>query len=250
MSLVVTAIVLIVVTVALALAGLWAFRAVADIEHFKTEEPVVSFLYNAVGLIYAVILAFVVFAVWQHYTQAEDKVTTEAAALVVAYRDTALLPEPERTVAQRAFRSYARSVMDKEWATHGTVLEHRTPDILNPIWNAYRQGNASDSVRGRLHDVEQARHLRHLAGESSLPAVFWPLLVGGGILVVGFSYFFLMRSLRAQYLMIALLTVLVVGVLLVIYTLNSPFTGKQPVSKDPFRHAIQMFHSMDLGPPA
>jgi hypothetical protein len=247
MSLFLTGIGLIALAVVVALAGLWVFRRVANIEHFKTEEPVVSFLFNTVGLIYAVILAFVVFAVWEHYSAAEEKVTAEAAALVVAYRDTALLPQPQRTTAQTGFRSYARYVMDHEWKTHGTVLKHTTPDILNPIWAAYRQGNASAPVRDRLHDVEEARHLRHLAGESSLPAVFWPLLLGGGILTIAFSYFFLMRSLRAQHLMTAMLTMLIAGVLFLILTLNSPFTGEEPVSKNPFRHAIEMFHSMDLG---
>jgi hypothetical protein len=248
MSLVLTGVGLIALAVIVALAGLWAVRTIARIEHFKEEEPVVSFMFNAVGLIYAVILAFVVFAVWEHYTQAEDKVTAEAAALVVAYRDTTLFPQPQRSIVQRTFRSYAREVMDKEWASHGTVKPHREPDILNPVWQAYRQGNASDSVRIRLHDVEEARHLRHLAGESSLPGVFWPLLLGGGLLVISFSYFFIMRSFGAQIVMTAMLTIVIAGVLFLIFTLNSPFTGQQPVSKNPFRHAIEMFHAMDLTP--
>ena len=247
MSLVLTAIVWIALAVVITMAGLWVFRKVADIEHFKTEEPVVSFLFNAVGLIYAVVLAFVVFAVWEHYSQAEALVTNEAAAMVVVYRDVELLPEPQRTAARRNFRSYARYVMDNEWETHGTVLQHEKPDVLNPIWANIRQGSGSSAVRDRLHALEDARHRRHLAGESSLPAIFWPLLFGGGLLVIGYSYFFLMRSLRAQYVMTALLTVLIAGVLFLIYTLNSPFTGPEPVSKDPFLHAIEMFHSLDLG---
>jgi hypothetical protein len=247
MTLVLTAIVLIAVAVSFSLGSLWIFRKVADIEHFKLEEPVVSFLFNAVGLIYAVVLAFVVFAVWEHYTQAEELVTSEAAAAVVVYRDVGLLPEPQRTAAQQGFRSYARYVMDKEWSSHGMVLKHDKPDVLNPLWAAIRQGSASASVRDRLHDLEEARHRRHLAGESSLPNVFWPLLIGGGILTIGFSFFFLMHSLRAQYVMTAMLATLIAGVLFLIYTLNSPFTGPEPVSKNPFRHAIEMFNSIDLG---
>jgi Protein of unknown function (DUF4239) len=247
MSLALTGIALIALSVVVALAGLWVFRRVVHIDHFKAEEPVVSFLFNAVGLIYAVILAFVVFAVWEHYSQAEEKVTTEATALVVAYRDTALFPEPQRTAAQHGLRNYIEYVMHKEWSTHGQVLKHTTPDVLNPVWSAYRQGNGSAPVRDRLHNVEEARHLRHLASEASLPGLFWALLIGGGMLVIAFSYFFLMRSQRAQHLMTAMLTMLIAGVLFLIFTLNSPFTGEQPVSKDPFRHALEMFHSMDLG---
>ena len=247
MSLVLTAVVLIALAVALALGSLWTFRRVASIEHFKYEEPVVSFLFNAVGLIYAVVLAFVVFAVWEHYTNAEALVTNEAAAMVVVYRDVELLPEPQRTAAKRNFRAYTRYVMDNEWDTHGTVIKHEKPDVLNPIWANIRQGSGSSSVRDRLHALEDARHRRHLAGESSLPNVFWPLLLGGGMLTIGFSFFFLTKSIRAQYVMTALLTTLIAGVLFLIFTLNSPFTGPEPVSKDPFEHAIEMFNSIDLG---
>jgi hypothetical protein len=56
-----------------------------------------------------------------------------------------------------------------------------------------------------------------------------------------------MKSIRAQYVMTALLTTLIAGVLFLIFTLNSPFTGPEPVSKDPFEHAIEMFNSIDLG---
>ena len=247
MSLALTAFAIIALAVITALCGLWFFRRAANIEHFKHEEPVVSFLFNAVGLIYAVVLAFVVFAVWEHYTSAEELVTNEAAAMVVVYRDVELLPEPQRTSAKRNFRAYARYVMDNEWDSHGDVIQHEKPDVLNPIWANIRQGSGSSAVRDRLHALEDARHRRHLAGEDSLPSVFWPLLIGGGILTIGFSFFFLMRSIRAQYVMTALLTTLIAGVLFLIYTLNSPFTGPEPVSKDPLRHAIEMFHSLDLG---
>lgn len=247
MSLFLTAVAIIGLAVVTALLGLWFFRRVRDIEHFKIEEPVVSYLFNAVGLIYAVVLAFVVFAVWEHYSQAEDLVTNEAAAAVVVYRDVELLPEPQRTAAKQNFRFYARYVMDNEWDTHGTVVQHQKPDVLNRLWANIRQGSGSASVRDRLHALEDARHRRHLAGEDSLPSIFWPLLIGGGVIVIFFSYFFLMQSMRAHYLLTSMLTIVIAGVLFLIYTLNSPFTGPDPVSKDPFLHAIEMFKSLDLG---
>jgi hypothetical protein len=38
-------------------------------------------------------------------------------------------------------------------------------------------------------------------------------------------------------------------VLLLIVTLNQPFTGPLPVSQQPFVHALLMFHAIDLEAP-
>lgn len=245
-SIVVSGILFIITSVIITLWGLRLFRRLLDIKKLKHEEAIVGYLFSAIALIYAVVLAFVVFAVWERYSVSQQVVTSEAAALVVAYRDTETFPEPERVQAQKAYNDYTNFVMDHEWVTHGSVLPHTTPDALNPIWSIYRNAKASDSAMDRLHDLEQQRHLRHLAGEASLPSVFWPLLVGGGLITIGSSYFFVMRSPRAQYIKTAMLTIVIAGVLFLIYTLNLPFTGQMPVSKDPFKHVLLIFRAMSL----
>ncbi len=234
-------------SVVIALLGLRLFRRLLDTKKLKHEETIVGYIFSAIALIYAVVLAFVVFAVWEQYSASQQVVTSEAASLVVAYRDTESFPEPLRAQAQQSFADYAHTVMDNEWVNHGTVLPHAKADAINPIWDIYNNAKASDPALDRLHDLEQQRHLRHLAGEASLPIVFWPLLIGGGLITIGSSYFFIMRSLRAQYLKTAMLTIVIAGVLFLIYTLNRPFTGRVPVSKDPFRHALLIFQAMHRG---
>lgn len=233
-------------SVIVTLFGLRLFRRFMNIKKLKHEEAVVGYIFSAIALIYAVVLAFVVFAVWEQYSVSQQVVTSEAAALVGAYRDTETFPEPMRAEAQQAFYDYTHTVMDKEWTTHGAVLPHTKADAINPIWSIYTKAKASDAALERLHGLEQQRHLRHLAGEASLPIVFWPLLIGGGLITICSSYFFIMRSLRAQYLKTAMLTIIIAGVLFLIYTLNRPFTGRVPVNKDPFKHALQIFRVMNL----
>lgn len=233
-------------SVATALLGLRLFRRQINTKKLKNEETIVGYIFSAIALIYAVVLAFVVFAVWEQYSASQQVVTSEAASLVVAYRDTESFEEPVRSQAQQAFVDYAYTVMDNEWASHGTVLPHTKADAINPIWDIYHSAKAPDSALDRLHDLEQQRHLRHLAGEASLPIVFWPLLIGGGLTTIASSYFFTMRILKAQYLKTAMLTMIIAAVLFLIYTLNRPFTGQVPVSRDPFQHALQIFQAMSL----
>ena len=244
----------IVSSMALGIAGLLFVRRVLKLRGIIEWNDVAGFIYAVVGVIYGVILAFVVVVVWQKYSAVSSAVSAEAAALVVSYRDTAILPQPQRQQAQTALRNYGEEVITEEWATHGELLPHSTPDLLNPIWEIYRQDQPADplqqqvlvSAEDRLHNLELQRHLRHLSGEDVLPPLFWPVLLGGGIVTITFTYFFQLNSLRAHLVMVALLAGLIGGVLFLVFTLNQPFTGPAPVSKQPFEHAMLQFHAIDL----
>lgn len=242
---------------AIAVGGLLLVRRTTSIRRHLGENDVAGLLFGAVGVLYGALLAFVVFAAWEGYSRAEQAVTAEAANLVTVYRDTEQFPEPVRREVQDALRGYADTVMAVEWESHGSLRPHTTPDLLNPVWDLYGQINPS-TARGetqlaaaneRLHQLELQRHLRHLSGEATLPAVFWPVLVVGGILLVLFSYVFLQNSLLVQALTTGLLAALLSLVLLLILSLNQPFTGPVAVSQQPFRHALAVFHAMDLRAP-
>jgi hypothetical protein len=241
----------------LAVAGLLAFRRLQRFRGVPRENEVASSLYNVVGVVYGALLAFIVFAVWEHFAAADDAVTTEAAALVTVYRDTETLPDPLRQDAQQALRSYVESVLANEWASHGRLIVHRTPDLLNPVWAIYRQVAPATAVEeahlaaasDHLYALELQRHLRHLSGQSTLPVVFWPLLVAGGVATVLFSYLFQQNHLRDQAVMTAVVAAVLAGVLFLIFSMNRPFTGLVQVSQQPLRHALAQFDAIDLPPP-
>ena len=210
--------------------------------------------FAAVAVVYAVLLAFVVFAVWERFSSASQSVTNEAAALVATYREAQALPEPMRTDATDALRRYARSIQT-EWRTHGTVAPHSTPDPLNAVWNAYRAGFAAEGGAAganvgvnpaqQLEHLEQARHMRHLASEDTLPDVFWWVLLGGGVTVVVASYFFCIESIRLHAGMTGMLSLMVGALLFLILSLNFPFTGQVHVGPEPLEHAIYQFDALD-----
>jgi hypothetical protein len=237
-----------------AVAGLVLVRRVRRFRPDVAENEVAGLLFAVMGVVYGALLAFVVFATWESFAGAQQAVTTEAADLVAAYRDTQTFPEPQRTQSQAALRTYANAVITNEWASHGSLAEHTTPDLLNPVWDIYRsitpttasQESELAGASDRLHTLELQRHLRHLSGEATLPWIFWPLLLLGGLVLVVFSYFFHQASLSSQGVMTGVSTAMLVGVLLLIYSLNQPFTGPVTVSQVPLLHALQQFHALDL----
>ncbi len=251
----VAALVLILGSVVLSVGGLLIVRRLGRGQSTRHND-FIGLIFAQVALLYSVLMAFVVFSAYQRFTDSAHTVTNEAASAVVAYRDTQMFPEPIRSEAQAAFRAYVTEVMGNEWASHGTVKPHRSRDALNPVWNAYRKYQPTESLAqaefdgamGRLHDLELARHERHLAGEASLPNVFWWLLVGGGIVTVGMSYLFVVERRSVHALQVGLLSGFIASVLSLILALNFPFTGDVHVSRGPFKHSLFNFAALDLQP--
>jgi Na+/melibiose symporter-like transporter len=215
------------------------------------ENEIIGWMFSGIVVVGAVFLAFVVFSVYERYSALRQATTDEAAQLVVVYRDTQTFSGPAKQNAQDALRKYARDVMAKEWKSHGLLLPHTTGDALNPVWTAYRSRPGADpngAVEGRLHDLEHLRHLRHLAGESSLPGGFWPLLIGGAAVTIVAALFFSMERAGVQIVLTTLLAMMLTGTLLLISALNRPFTGPIPISQRPFQHAVLSFTALDLTP--
>ncbi|MDQ2740745.1 MAG: DUF4239 domain-containing protein, partial [Chloroflexota bacterium] len=239
-----------------AVGGLLLTHRVMRMRRFLAENEVAGFLYAVIGVVYGVLLAFVVFAVWEQFNAADQAVTAEAADLVAVFRDTQTFPAPLRGNAQAWLRAYAHQVTT-EWATHGELLPHRTPDPLNPVWAIYRRilpttamGVAQQmNANNHLYELERQRHLRHLSGEATLPPGFWPILLLGGFLTIGFSYFLKVEDLRVQSVMTAVMACLIASILFLIFALNEPYTGQVHVSRQPFSHALQQFHALNLGGP-
>src|SRR4051794_2901933 len=244
-------------TLTVAAAGLAAIVAVILVRRFAhpnrddSENGIVGWMFSGIVVVVAVLLAFVVFSVYERYSNLRNTTTEEAAQLVVVYRDTEQFSEPARTRAQAALRTYASDVTKNEWKSHGLLLAHNSPDALNSVWAAYQSragASPNGDVEARLHDLEHLRHLRHLASEASLPPGFWPLLISGAVATILASLFFSMKRAVDQVVLTTLLTVILCGTLLLISALNRPFTGPTPISKRPFEHAVVGFHAIDLPP--
>jgi hypothetical protein len=225
------------------------------IKRFMGDEhnSVVGLIFAAEGVVYAVVLAFVVFAVWTQWGAADASVVAEGAAAVVAYRATEDLPQPQQKQAQDALRAYVRAAMVNEWNVHGTLGPHITADDLNPVWAAFRAAKPTEPTEvaafqnalDKLNELERTRHHLHLAREGTLPGVFWLILVAGGIVTVAFSYFLVMENALVHAVTSGLLAAVLAALLFLVVALNFPFTGTVHVSNQPLEHALLMFNQID-----
>src|ERR687898_3355798 len=81
----------------------------------KEHNDVAGFIYAVLGVIYAVLLALVVIAVWEDFGRARETVEQEANATAEIFWLAHRLPEPEGVRLQELTRSYAEEVVEREW---------------------------------------------------------------------------------------------------------------------------------------
>ncbi|MDQ5812807.1 MAG: hypothetical protein M3358_19165, partial [Actinomycetota bacterium] len=78
-----------------AVVGLTVVQRLVPATIRKEHNDVAGFIYAVLGVIYAVLLALVVIAVWEEYGRARVTVESEANALAEIFWLAHRLPEPE-----------------------------------------------------------------------------------------------------------------------------------------------------------
>ncbi len=218
-----------------------------DAQVHEANNEVAGFIFSAVGVVYGVLLAFLVLVVWQTFEDAQVTVEAEANALVNIYRLGLEFPDPLRAQTLNLTESYAQDVIQDEWTTmeYGMGSE-RVDAALNGLWDIHHQlDNPSDSgVSHReqyfnlLNELGNDRRVRILQSRLELPGLMWILLIGGGIMTLGFTLFFRAPNWRAHLAMAAMIAALVAFVLLLIVELDNPFAGDVKVMPISFEQAL------------
>src|ERR671910_1175562 len=99
----------------LALLGFELVHRLVPANARQRSNDVAGFIYAALGVIYVVLLALVVIAVWEEYGAASETVEQEANAAADIFWLADRLPEPRGTRVQELVRSYAEEVVEHEW---------------------------------------------------------------------------------------------------------------------------------------
>src|SRR5689334_5976049 len=91
---------------ALSIVGLCVVRALVPIELLQPSNDVVGNYLQTIGGIYAVLLAFVVFVVWQQFNDARSSVEREASEVVDLFRTVQGLPNEIRDGVHARLHDY------------------------------------------------------------------------------------------------------------------------------------------------
>ena len=209
-------------------------------ENLIKHNDVAGFVFSVIGVLYAVVLGFVVVVVWEKFDAANDHVQVEAAAASDLYRTVGGLDPAFGAKVRQQLEAYAHHEIDVEWplmarnALPHAGLASGLEGILHEVTH-YQPKSASqiDVHQLALADAERlldARRQRISDTEPSVPELLWFALISGAAATLGFSYLFGVENRRAQLVMTAILAGVIAILFVVVHEFDSPFSGTVGVS--------------------
>ncbi len=239
----------ITVVTATVLASLLAMAGLDRVwprENRRDYNDLIGWQLSILGTTYAVILGFMLFAVWEHLGEAALNVDSEANAIADVYRVAGALPEPQRTQLQNLARTYVDTVIAQDWPqmVRGEIPE-QTSALDQEMWSiaisvkpaSPTEINAQAQAMSELQSLAQRKLTRILQSKSRLPNVLWCVLLVGGALTIICSCTLGCNSVRLQSLEVFCFSLLISLSLVAIANIHRPFHGLVHVSDYAFERA-------------
>jgi Protein of unknown function (DUF4239) len=237
---------IVVLPTAVAMAAQALIHQLVGVERLVKNNEIAGFKFATVGVIYAVLLAFTVIVVWEKFSAAENAVDQEAAAIASLFRYSEG-KEPQAHTLRMAIMDYASSTIHDEWRAMAHESESQyTTRALDALYSGAlalgRTGTRETAdmaeVFTQLDNITSARRIRLHLATGLVPSVVWASLYAGALLTVGFTLFFGSENLPAQISITGVLSVLVTLGLVVIISIDHPFTGPVSVQPDPLEAVV------------
>ncbi len=203
-------------------------------EKRSVNNDLIGWQLTIVGTTYAVILGFMLYTVWTTYGEAQVNVDLEANALRDLYRTADALPEPQRTQFRLDARAYADAVIDQDWPE---MADGKVPEgshlVDEAMWKSAMTIKPdsqtaiiyTDHLLTQLATLTEHRRTRMLQAAYKLPAIFWAVLIVGGVVTVVSAATFGARNMVLHAFQVLSFTLLVTLVLVAISDVNLPFQG-------------------------
>jgi Na+/proline symporter len=237
------------ITTAIALGGLLFVRKKYPAEVLKENHEVAAIIFNTFGLLYGVVVAFVVFVTWSGYDDATKNLQLEANETIDVFYSAQAFPEPIRSAIQKGLMDYNASVSKEELKrmSAGEIPLYSGGSLRRLVTLFYGMDDKAlpnrelygESLRC-INKLVEYRRLRIFAGNNTVPLAVWLVLLICGLITVSYTYVFGMKNIKTQYLTTAALTVTITMILVLIYILDHPFTGANSVSTEPLQQAMDV----------
>ncbi len=217
-------------------------------ENRQSHNDVIGWQLSILGTTYAVILGFMLYAVWTNFGAADLNVDLEANALVNVYRLAEGLPYEQRKQIESLALQYAATVISVDWPV---MQAGRIPDqsqqINAEMWETLmsvkaaspNELTAEDHALYELSALTEHRRTRLLQSESKLPTVLWFVLIIGGAVTVASSCLLGSANKKLHTLQVFAFSLLIALGLVAIADIHRPFQGAVHVSKFAFVRAQQ-----------
>jgi hypothetical protein len=248
MSLTVALIVILFSTLMAGCASIAVHRKVhLDLRRRHSEVGTAVFL--QLGVIFAVLLAFVFSEVWSQYNAAAGAIEFECGSLEDAATLMSAMPSDQARPLLGAEGAYVAAVIQEEWPE---MFAHRTANIeadqklTSLIQNVVRLRPTSSADLGTrqqlliyLEQAHNQRTMRIFQLASGIPVFLWALLIGLSAILAAFVTMAGVESGRALASFSMTFAATVAAILVLIHLLDYPFEGALAMQPDHFVSTLQ-----------
>jgi hypothetical protein len=222
--------------------------------HLKSEilrrhNDVAGFLFSAVGILYAVVLGFVVVVVWQKYDVTVSNVDNEVNSVGDLYHLVDGFPEPERSQLRSNLRAYAAQVARIEWPAmaRNEPIPERGADLIEAVGHridtfsptSLSESHAQQAAIAASERLYDARRARLVEAVPAVPTLLWFALIVGALAMVAFCFIFGVENRPAQLIMTAILVGLIGVLFVVIEAFATPFSGSVRIAPNGWAYLQQ-----------
>ncbi|HEY4125078.1 MAG TPA: hypothetical protein VGM36_10720 [Rhizomicrobium sp.] len=146
-------------TTLFAVGGLMVARRMIPRHMAGSHNEVMISVFALAGVIYAVLLGFLVVVVWESYDSAHRNLAEEGASLVSLYRLTYGMQAKEGEVMRAKVRDYADAVIHDEWPTLGNDAagSNKARKAIGDIDRLFAQMSPAVKAGDALVDAEILR---------------------------------------------------------------------------------------------
>ena len=248
---------LIILSMVLAVTCLMVLNVIWPARQRRVHNDIIGWQVSVLGTIYAVMIGFMLYAVWANFQTAEINADGEANALVNMCRIAEGLPAAQRDAIQTSATEYVNVVLKKEWPDMNRGLSGWEDSsiilgfgriLTNTPVNSFTQQVSLDHDMEQLSNLTEHRRIRQLESESMLPNILWAVLVSGGIITIVTCCLLGSENFQLHFVMIFALALLISLVLVAIGDIDRPFQGTVHVSPNAFIRAQDAIRESNATP--
>jgi hypothetical protein len=230
-----------VVPAALAIFLHILFRRVVKPQSLLPYHDVAGFLVAVVGVLYGVVLGFLVISVWASYDLAQHNADAETNDLSDIFQLAKSFPEPARSQTLNLLARYTIEVRANEW----TMLSRGEEDpkarklMLDafsavadmqarpgaPLGDHIRLASLRAAALDSFRQLTSHRRQRVLDSQTQVPPILYFALVAGALILLAFVFMFWIDNLGLQLMMTGLVAGLIGLQIGVVFALDRPFWG-------------------------
>jgi hypothetical protein len=207
-----------------------------------------GFILAVIGVVYAVLLAFVAIGVWERFEAAEARCYEEASAIAAVYRDAESFAGSGPLRA--TLRAYVVSVIRVEWPlmqrgdraeVSNALLESADRQVRALPVRSARLSNIQAQMLSAMDTALMDREMRLTVDAGGINEIMWVVLIVGAFVTVAFTYLFGFDQTLMQVLMVGGLSFVIGLVLFLVISLDYPFRGGITVEPEAFRALLTTF---------